>query len=62
VQRATERLRPRGRVRQGPASFVVRADGDERFAEAVRKKLLLEIAGPRDGRSPALRLAQGDDG
>ena len=27
-------------------SFVVRADGDERFAEAVRKKLLLEIAGP----------------
>ena len=29
----------------GPASFVVRADGDERFAEAVRKKLLLEIAG-----------------
>jgi Protein of unknown function (DUF1194) len=46
----------------GPASFVVRADGDERFAEAVRKKLLLEIAGPRDGRSPALRLAQGDDG
>jgi len=46
----------------GPASFVVRADGDERFAEAVRKKLLLEIAGPPDGHSPALRLAQDDDG
>jgi hypothetical protein len=44
----------------GPASFVVRADGDERFAEAVRKKLLLEIAGAPDERSPALRLAQDD--
>jgi Protein of unknown function (DUF1194) len=29
----------------GPASFVVTADRDERFAEAVRRKLLLEIAG-----------------
>lgn len=29
----------------GPASFVVTADGDVSFAEAVRKKLLLEIAG-----------------
>jgi hypothetical protein len=29
----------------GPASFVVTADGDDRFAEAVRRKLLLEIAG-----------------
>jgi hypothetical protein len=28
----------------GPGSFVVTADGDERFAEAVRKKLILEIA------------------
>jgi hypothetical protein len=29
----------------GPASFVVTVDGDDRFAEAVRRKLLLEIAG-----------------
>lgn len=29
----------------GPASFVVTADGDVSFADAVRKKLLLEIAG-----------------
>jgi hypothetical protein len=34
----------------GPASFVVTADRDERFAEAVRRKLLLEIAG-REGRA-----------
>lgn len=31
----------------GPGSFVVTADGDQRFAEAVRRKLILEIA---DGR------------
>ena len=29
----------------GPASFVVTADGETSFEEAVRKKLLLEIAG-----------------
>ena len=29
----------------GPAIFVVTADGYDRFAEAVRRKLLLEIAG-----------------
>jgi hypothetical protein len=29
----------------GPGSFVVTADDDQRFAEAVRKKLILEIAG-----------------
>jgi hypothetical protein len=29
----------------GPLSFVVTADGDESFADAVRRKLLLEIAG-----------------
>jgi Protein of unknown function (DUF1194) len=29
----------------GPASFVVTADGADRFAEAVHRKLLLEIAG-----------------
>lgn len=28
----------------GPGSFVITADGDARFAEAVRRKLLLEIA------------------
>jgi len=28
----------------GPGSFVVTADGDDRFAQAVRRKLLLEIA------------------
>jgi hypothetical protein len=40
----------------GPASFVVTADDDERFAEAVRRKLLLEIAGrPPD---PQPRLAR----
>ena len=33
------------RIIGGPASFVVTADGDTRFEEAVRKKLLLEIAG-----------------
>ena len=31
--------------RGGPGSFVITADGDARFAEAVRRKLLLEIAG-----------------
>ena len=30
---------------RGPGSFVITADGDARFAEAVRRKLLLEIAG-----------------
>ena len=29
----------------GPGSFVITADGNLRFAEAVRRKLLLEIAG-----------------
>jgi hypothetical protein len=29
----------------GPGSFVITADGRERFAEAVRRKLILEIAG-----------------
>jgi hypothetical protein len=33
------------RIIGGPASFVITADGNERFAEAVRRKLLLEIAG-----------------
>jgi hypothetical protein len=33
------------RIIGGPGRFVIRADGDARFAEAVRKKLVLEIAG-----------------
>jgi hypothetical protein len=37
------------RIIGGPASFVVTADGDTSFEDAVRKKLLLEIA----GRDPA---------
>jgi hypothetical protein len=41
----------------GPASFVITADRDERFAEAVRRKLLLEIAGGPDPPSRYLRLA-----
>jgi Protein of unknown function (DUF1194) len=44
------------RIIGGPASFVITADGSDRFAEAVRRKLLLEIAGvvgedPRDDRA-----------
>ena len=39
----------------GPASFVVTADRDARFAEAVRRKLLLEIASGPDPRSRYLR-------
>jgi hypothetical protein len=46
----------------GPASFVVRADGYDRFAEAVRRKLLLEIAGApaiiRDLRASQASLVQ----
>lgn len=33
------------RIIGGPASFVLTADGNDRFAEAVHRKLLLEIAG-----------------
>jgi hypothetical protein len=36
---------------------VIRADGDARFAEAVRKKLLLEIAGTRPVPGPGICLA-----
>jgi hypothetical protein len=39
----------------GPASFVVTADGATSFADAARRKLLLEIAGPpAGGRAAAL--------
>jgi hypothetical protein len=44
------------RIIGGPGSFVVSATGDEQFADAVRKKLVLEIAGPPPG--PGLRLAR----
>jgi hypothetical protein len=37
------------RIIGGPASFVVTADGATSFAEAVRKKLVLEIAGRESG-------------
>jgi hypothetical protein len=43
------------RIIGGPGSFVISATGDEHFAEAVRKKLVLEIAG-MPGRD--LRLAR----
>jgi hypothetical protein len=46
----------------GPASFVIRADGDDRFAEAVRKKLILEIAGTPPAPGRGLRLASNDGG
>ena len=42
----------------GPGSFVITADGDLRFAEAVRRKLLLEIAGTDDPARPASQLAR----
>ena len=42
----------------GPASFVVTADADERFAEAVRKKLLLEIAGIAPAARPGIQVVK----
>ena len=41
----------------GPASFVIRADAGDRFAEAVRKKLILEIADTQPAAGPGIRLA-----
>jgi hypothetical protein len=41
----------------GPGSFVIRADGGIHFAEAVRRKLVLEIAGAPHPGAGALRLA-----
>lgn len=43
----------------GPAAFVVTADGEESFASAVRRKLLLEVAGVPDEQTFRLRLAAG---
>jgi hypothetical protein len=46
----------------GPGSFVVTADGDDQFAAAVRRKLLLEIAGVTpDAGAPGSRLASRAD-
>lgn len=45
----------------GPAAFVVTADDMASFAAAVRKKLLLEIAGVPDEESFRRRLAQAID-
>ncbi|MDP6342433.1 MAG: DUF1194 domain-containing protein [Alphaproteobacteria bacterium] len=42
----------------GPGAFVVTADGDDRFAEAVRRKLVLEIAGGQPG--PARTVVNAD--
>ncbi|HET6521496.1 MAG TPA: DUF1194 domain-containing protein [Geminicoccaceae bacterium] len=52
------------RIIGGPTSFVVTAAGDDHFAEAVRRKLLLEIAGttPEPGRRPGVRVAGGRAG
>ena len=43
----------RERIVGGPGHFVVTADGDAAFADAVRRKLILEIA----GRTPEARIA-----
>lgn len=42
----------------GPASFVITADSKEKFSEAVRRKLVLEIAEPFDRRGRKKHLAQ----
>ena len=45
----------------GPGSFVITADNDTKFAEAVRRKLLLEIAGEVPaGYAPRREVAAGD--
>jgi hypothetical protein len=43
----------------GPGAFVVPARGRQNFVEAIRKKLLLEVAGkmPEDERLPVIRTA-----
>lgn len=41
----------------GPGSFVITADGRESFAKAVRRKLLLEIAGSEQPARPDRRIA-----
>ena len=44
----------------GPGSFVITADGRDRFAQAVRQKLILEIAGGPVEEGPFIRLARRD--
>jgi hypothetical protein len=46
------------RITGGPASFVVTVDGDTSFADAVRKKLLLEIAGAEAAVRIAARISE----
>jgi hypothetical protein len=41
----------------GDGSFVVTADGDDRFAQAVRRKLILEIAGTPEPTMPGVEHA-----
>jgi len=41
----------------GPGAFVVLADGREQFAEAVRRKLILEISGLTPETTPARVVA-----
>lgn len=50
------------RIIGGPGSFVITAAGDDHFAEAVRQKLVLEIAGtmPDAGRRGARLAGRGD--
>jgi len=43
----------------GPAAFVVTADSEETFAEAVRKKLILEIAARREDSDRILQRLAG---
>jgi hypothetical protein len=50
------------RIIGGPASFVIRTDDDARFAEAVRKKLVLEIAGTSPTPKGDPRVAAADVG
>ncbi len=51
----------RQQIIAGPAAFVVTADGDQSFAAAVRKKLLLEVAGvPDESTFRRLLAAKGD--
>ena len=48
------------RLISGPGAFVVTADGLDAFAQAVRRKLVLEIAGLAGG-SPLARGAVAGD-
>ncbi|HSM41484.1 MAG TPA: DUF1194 domain-containing protein [Afifellaceae bacterium] len=43
------------RIIGGPGSFVITADSEATFSNAVRRKLILEIA----GKQPTIRLAEG---